>query len=47
MPIGFNHALTAKRMLMRSGIPFITIEGSLGSGLLAATALNVLVEPLL
>ncbi|VEP12707.1 MerR family transcriptional regulator [Hyella patelloides LEGE 07179] len=44
MPIGFSHAPAAKRLLMRSGIPFITIVGSLGGGLLAATALNALAQ---
>ncbi|MDV2996017.1 MAG: hypothetical protein N4J56_005671 [Chroococcidiopsis sp. SAG 2025] len=44
MPIGFSHAPSAKRRLMRSGIPYITIEGTMGGGLLAAVALNALVE---
>ena len=35
------------RKLMKSGIPFITIAGTLGGGLLAATALNTLVESLI
>nr|WP_217651836.1 precorrin-8X methylmutase [Hydrococcus rivularis] len=47
MPIGFSHAPAAKRRLMRSSFPYITIEGSLGGGLLAATALNALAESLL
>jgi precorrin-8X/cobalt-precorrin-8 methylmutase len=47
MPIGFSHAPAAKRLLMRSTVPFITIEGTLGGGLLAATALNALAESLL
>ncbi|MBW4421718.1 MAG: precorrin-8X methylmutase [Myxacorys californica WJT36-NPBG1] len=47
MPIGFSHAPAAKRKLMRSGVPYITIEGTLGGGLLAATSLNALVESLL
>lgn len=47
MPIGFSHAPIAKRQLMRSSVPFITIEGALGGGLLAATALNALVESLI
>ncbi|MGI0488897.1 precorrin-8X methylmutase [Pantanalinema rosaneae CENA516] len=47
MPIGFSHAPIAKRQLMRSGLPFITIEGALGGGLLAATALNALAESLI
>ncbi|MDV2994782.1 MAG: hypothetical protein N4J56_004436 [Chroococcidiopsis sp. SAG 2025] len=47
MPIGFSHAPAAKRQLMRSGIPYITISGTLGGGLLASVALNALVESLL
>lgn len=47
LPIGFSHAPAAKRKLMESGIPFITIAGTLGGGLLAATALNALVESLI
>lgn len=47
MPIGFSHAPAAKRRLMRCGIPFITTEGTLGGGLLAAVALNALVESLI
>ncbi len=47
MPIGFSHAPAAKRFLMRSSIPFITIVGSFGGGLLAATALNALVKSLI
>ena len=47
MPIGFSHAPAAKRQLMQKSVPFITIEGTLGGGLLAATALNALVESLL
>ncbi len=47
MPIGFSHAPAAKRLLMRSGVPFITILGSLGGGLLAATALNALAQSLI
>jgi precorrin-8X/cobalt-precorrin-8 methylmutase len=44
MPIGFSHAPAAKRRLMTTPIPYITIQGSLGGGLLAATTLNALVE---
>jgi precorrin-8X/cobalt-precorrin-8 methylmutase len=44
MPIGFSHAPAAKRQLMQTSIAWITIEGTLGGGLLAATALNALVE---
>ena len=47
MPIGFSHAPAAKRWLMRLGIPYLTIEGTLGGGLLAAVALNALVESLI
>ena len=47
MPIGFSHAPAAKRLLMRSGVPFITITGSFGGGLLAATTLNSLAESLI
>ncbi|MBH8554993.1 precorrin-8X methylmutase [Nostocaceae cyanobacterium CENA357] len=47
MPIGFSHAPAAKRQLMQQDIPFITIEGTLGGGLLAATSLNALVESLI
>ena len=46
-PIGFSHAPAAKRRLMRSGVPFITTEGTIGGGLLAAQALNALVESLI
>lgn len=47
MPIGFSHAPAAKRRLMRSGVPFITLEGTLGGGLLAAATLNALAESLI
>jgi len=47
MPIGFSHAPAAKRQLIQQGVPAITIEGTLGGGLLAATALNALVESLI
>jgi precorrin-8X/cobalt-precorrin-8 methylmutase len=47
MPIGFSHAPAAKRRLMKLDVPYITIEGSLGGGLLAAVALNALVETLI
>jgi precorrin-8X/cobalt-precorrin-8 methylmutase len=46
MPIGFSHAPAAKHPLIRSEVPFITIEGTFGGGLLAAVALNALVESL-
>lgn len=47
MPIGFSHAPTAKRRLMQSCVPFITVEGTFGGGLLAAVALNALAESLI
>ncbi|MGQ4647224.1 precorrin-8X methylmutase [Lyngbya aestuarii] len=47
MPIGFSHAPAAKRRLMRSSVPYITVEGALGGGLLAAVALNALVRSLI
>jgi precorrin-8X/cobalt-precorrin-8 methylmutase len=47
MPIGFSHSPAAKRQLMQSSVPFITIEGTLGGGLLAATTLNALVKSLI
>jgi precorrin-8X/cobalt-precorrin-8 methylmutase len=47
MPIGFSHAPIAKRHLMQSRVPSLTIEGALGGGLLAATALNALAESLI
>ncbi len=47
MPIGFSHAPAAKRQLMQLDVPFITIQGTLGGGLLAACALNSLLETLM
>lgn len=47
MPIGFSHAPAAKRRLIRASVPYLTIDGSLGGGLLASVALNALVESLL
>ncbi|MDB9373152.1 precorrin-8X methylmutase [Nodularia sphaerocarpa] len=47
LPIGFSHAPAAKRRLMQQPIPYITIEGTLGGGLLAATTLNALLETLI
>ena len=47
MPVGFSHAPAAKRRLMRSGTPHITITGTMGGGLLASVALNALVTSLL
>ncbi|GAA6618697.1 precorrin-8X methylmutase [Scytonema sp. NUACC26] len=47
MPIGFSHAPAAKRQLMQLSVGAIAIEGTLGGGLLAATALNALIESLI
>jgi precorrin-8X/cobalt-precorrin-8 methylmutase len=47
MPIGFSHAPAAKRQLMATQTPYITICGSLGGGLLAAVTVNALVETLI
>jgi precorrin-8X/cobalt-precorrin-8 methylmutase len=47
MPIGFSHAPAAKRKLIQSGVEFITIEGTVGGGLLAAVTLNALVKSLI
>ncbi|WP_026072794.1 precorrin-8X methylmutase [Nodosilinea nodulosa] len=47
LPIGFSHAPTAKRRLLKTGVPCLTIQGSLGGGLLAATALNALADSLI
>ncbi|MGF1512231.1 MAG: precorrin-8X methylmutase, partial [Elainellaceae cyanobacterium] len=47
LPIGFSHAPAAKRRLMQLGIPYITVEGTLGGGLLAAVALNRLAASLI
>lgn len=47
MPIGFSHAPAAKRRLIHTDVPYLIIDGSLGGGLLAAVALNALVESLL
>ncbi len=44
MPIGFSHAPAAKRQLMATEVPYITIRGSLGGGLLASVTVNALVE---
>ena len=44
MPIGFSHAPAAKRQLMQTNVGWIVVEGTIGGGLLAATALNALVE---
>ena len=47
MPIGFSHASAAKRRLMASGVDNITTLGTIGGGLLAAVALNSLMESLI
>ncbi|NJK64059.1 MAG: MerR family transcriptional regulator [Synechococcaceae cyanobacterium SM2_3_1] len=47
LPVGFSHAPAAKRYLMHLDIPQITISGSQGGGLLAATALNALAASLI
>ncbi|MEO0406613.1 MAG: precorrin-8X methylmutase [Cyanobacteria bacterium P01_A01_bin.135] len=47
LPIGFSHAPAAKRRLMQLGVPYITVEGTLGGGLLAAVALNRLAASLI
>lgn len=47
MPIGFSHAPAAKRRLAQLEVPSITIAGTIGGGLLAAAALNSLVESLI
>jgi len=47
MPLGFSHAPAAKRTLMQLDVPFITIDSTLGGGLLSATALNSLIETLI
>jgi precorrin-8X/cobalt-precorrin-8 methylmutase len=47
MPIGFSHAPAAKRRLMQLDIPYITVAGTIGGGLLAATTLNALAESLI
>ncbi len=47
MPIGFSHAPAAKRRLMQLAVPYVTVDGSLGGGLLAAVALNRLAASLI
>lgn len=47
LPIGFNHAPVAKRRLIRLNVPYLTVQGSLGGGLLAAVALNALADSLI
>ncbi|MEM7648607.1 MAG: precorrin-8X methylmutase [Cyanobacteria bacterium P01_A01_bin.70] len=47
LPIGFSHAPAAKRQLMQLDVPYITVEGTLGGGLLAAVVLNRLAASLI
>ena len=47
LPIGFSHAPAAKRRLMQLTVPYLTTEGALGGGLLAAVALNRLAASLI
>lgn len=47
LPIGFSHAPVAKRRLMQTRVEFITIEGTMGGGLLSAVVLNALVASLI
>lgn len=47
LPIGFSHAPAAKRRLMQTRVEFITIEGTMGGGLLSAVVLNTLVASLI
>ena len=47
LPLGFSHAPAAKRRLMQLNVPYITTEGSLGGGLLAAVVLNRLAASLI
>lgn len=47
LPIGFSHAPAAKRRLMQLAVPYLTTEGALGGGLLAAVALNRLAASLI
>ncbi|PSN20760.1 MerR family transcriptional regulator [filamentous cyanobacterium CCP5] len=47
LPIGFSHAPAAKRQLMQLDIPYLTVEGTSGGGLLAAVALNRLAASLI
>ncbi|MDB9526747.1 precorrin-8X methylmutase [Oscillatoria sp. CS-180] len=47
LPLGFSHAPAAKRQLMQLNIPYLTVEGTLGGGLLAAVAFNRLAASLI
>jgi len=47
LPIGFSHAPAAKQRLMQLKVPYVTTEGALGGGLLAAVVLNRLAASLI
>ena len=47
LPIGFSHAPAAKRQLMQLKVPYITTEGAVGGGLMAAVVLNRLAASLI
>lgn len=47
LPIGFSHAPAAKRRLMQLQVPYVTVEGASGGGLLAAVVLNRLLASLI
>ena len=47
LPIGFSHAPAAKRRLMQLKVPYITADGAVGGGLMAAVALNRLAASLI
>ena len=47
LPVGFSHAPAAKRRLMQLKVPYVTTEGALGGGLLAAVVLNRLAASLI
>lgn len=44
MPVGFVHALESKRLLMSSGLPYITVEGTRGGSPMAVATVNALME---
>ncbi len=43
-PVGFVHALEAKRGLMSSGVPYVTVQGTRGGSAVAVGAMNALLE---
>ncbi len=47
LPIGFSHAPAAKRRLQQLDVPYVTLSGTLGGGLLAAVVLNRLAASLI